>query len=325
MLKVSVILPVFNVQSYVKNTLLSVLNQTFKNIEVIIVNDCSSDASLEVIKSINDSRIRIINNKKNYGLAKSRNIGLKKVTGDLVYFMDSDDEIRPNLFDELVKFFNKDPNLNMVCFNYEKRSNQTDSNDLNKISLTWNKEVSSLNALKELMNDRISITAWSYIVKKEFLQKINFSFTQGRLFEDMNTTTLLLSKVGKINLAHFTPAPYLYLQRDGSIMGKNKRIPTNKEINDIFFMIMSQYKIFRANLNDNILVDHWLLNLLYYYYEFYFCRIHDKNPLKRYLYEIIIVAGKNELGLKEKIKFMMVKYPTLFLLKNFLTRFVKLS
>jgi len=88
---VSVIMPVYNSEKYLQESINSILNQSFGNFELIIVNDCSTDHSLEIIKAYEDERIKIINNEKNLGTVKSRNIGLKAVQGKYIAILDSDD------------------------------------------------------------------------------------------------------------------------------------------------------------------------------------------------------------------------------------------
>lgn len=89
--KISVITPVFNDESFINDTLLSILSQTYTNIEVIIVDDFSSDRTIDLIRKIDDPRIKLLCNKTNYGAAYSRNLALQNATGDYVAFLDGDD------------------------------------------------------------------------------------------------------------------------------------------------------------------------------------------------------------------------------------------
>lgn len=324
-MKISIILPVFNVQKYIEYALCSILEQNIENMEIIVVNDGSTDKSMEIINNIKDPRIKVVNNKKNYGLSESRNIGLKKSSGDIIYFMDSDDEIRPNLFKTVIDQFHNDPKLDMVCFNFEKINHQIAPQKLENVQLKWAKTINSQEALMKLMDGSIAVTAWSYMVKKKFLDKINFSFTSGKLFEDMNTTSYLLSKANKINISYLLPSPYLYLQRENSIMGKNKNVPSDAEVNDSFFMLMSEYEIIKSKLGDTKEVNQWLFNLLLYYYFFYYRRIRSKKKLKKYSVKImnIVQNGKLEIGLKNKIKLIVVRFPELLSLQRIVNKIIK--
>lgn len=89
---ISIIIPVYNAENYIKDTIESILAQDYSNFEVILVNDCSTDNSVEIIDSYReDSRIRLINNSRNCGAAESRNVGICQAKGDYIAFIDSDD------------------------------------------------------------------------------------------------------------------------------------------------------------------------------------------------------------------------------------------
>ncbi|GGI67218.1 glycosyltransferase family 2 protein [Shewanella gelidii] len=94
--KISVVMPVYNVEAFVQQAIESVLAQTFENFELLIVNDCATDNSLAICKQFEDSRIRIINHEVNQGLAAARNTGIRHALGDLVAFIDSDDMWHPH-------------------------------------------------------------------------------------------------------------------------------------------------------------------------------------------------------------------------------------
>jgi len=95
MVKLSVIIPVYNGDKYIANGLDSLLNQTFKDFEVICINDCSTDNSFKILKeyALKDNRIIIINNEKNLGAALTRNVGINRAKGEYIYFLDADDYI----------------------------------------------------------------------------------------------------------------------------------------------------------------------------------------------------------------------------------------
>jgi glycosyltransferase involved in cell wall biosynthesis len=103
--KISVIIPVYNVEMYLSRCLDSVINQTVKNIEIICVNDCSQNNCCGILKKYKerDSRISIINHEKNRGLSAARNTGMDASRGKYVYFIDSDDWIDSDYLEEMVK------------------------------------------------------------------------------------------------------------------------------------------------------------------------------------------------------------------------------
>lgn len=101
--KISVIIPVYNVEKYIRQCLESVINQTYKNLEIIIVNDGTKDNSMKIVEEyLSDERIKIIN-KENGGLSSARNRGMEEATGEYIYFLDSDDWIELNTIEILVE------------------------------------------------------------------------------------------------------------------------------------------------------------------------------------------------------------------------------
>ena len=108
-MKISVIIPVYNVEQYLGHCLDSVINQTYKNLEIICVNDASTDRSPLILEeySKKDSRIVIVNNAKNSRLGPTRNHGMEYATGDYVHFLDSDDWLEPDAYEKLVNTIEK--------------------------------------------------------------------------------------------------------------------------------------------------------------------------------------------------------------------------
>ena len=104
MKKVSIIIPVYNTSEYLKECINSVVNQTYKNLEIIIVNDKSTDNSIDIINSFCDKRIKVINLDKNSGVSVARNKGVEVSTGDLICFIDSDDYWYLDKIEKQVKF-----------------------------------------------------------------------------------------------------------------------------------------------------------------------------------------------------------------------------
>ena len=102
--QVSVIIPVFNTEEYLPKCISSIINQTIKNIEIICVNDCSTDNSLKILQNFSkqDIRIRIVDLKENKGVSNARNTGIDLAQGEYIYFIDSDDWIDTNYLEEML-------------------------------------------------------------------------------------------------------------------------------------------------------------------------------------------------------------------------------
>lgn len=112
--EISLIMPVYNGASFLKDAVESILSQSFENFEFIIIDDCSTDESLEIISQFKDSRITLIKNSNNWGIAHSRNIGIKKSTGNLIAFMDNDDLSTKNRLLKQRDFMLKNPSVD-IC------------------------------------------------------------------------------------------------------------------------------------------------------------------------------------------------------------------
>lgn len=116
---VSVVMPVYNVEKFLREAIDSILNQTYKNIELIIIDDCSTDNSRDIIKSYSDSRIRAYFNEENLQQPRTRNKALKLANGKYIAVMDSDDISLPNRIEEEVKFMESNKDID-VCGSYIK-------------------------------------------------------------------------------------------------------------------------------------------------------------------------------------------------------------
>lgn len=114
---VTVFIPVFNAFEYIEETLNSVINQSYKNLEILIINDGSTDGTLELISSIKDSRIRIIDNVVNRGLPFTRNLGLTESKGEYIAFLDADDIVEKKRISKQVLFLNENKNVDLVFSN----------------------------------------------------------------------------------------------------------------------------------------------------------------------------------------------------------------
>ena len=119
---ISVVIPVYNKEKFIENTICSVLNQTLSDFELIIVDDSSTDKSLSIIDSIKDKRIKTYSI-KNSGVSKSRNYGVEKSSSNLIAFLDADDLWKNNHLEQLYKLYLENPNCGMYAMSYIKNIN----------------------------------------------------------------------------------------------------------------------------------------------------------------------------------------------------------
>ena len=123
--KFSVVIPLFNKEAYVLKTLKSVCKQTYTDFEIIVVNDCSTDASLDIVTQLNDIRIRIIEHTKNLGLSATRNSGIEAARNDYIAFLDADDCWDANFLASIVTLIKKFPNHKAFATHYRENYNGT--------------------------------------------------------------------------------------------------------------------------------------------------------------------------------------------------------
>lgn len=215
--KLSIVVPVYNVQEFVKECISSLLEIPIDEKEIIVINDGSTDKSVEIVKSLNSNKIKIIN-QKNGGLSSARNTGLIEAKGDYILFIDSDDYIiNPENIKEMLYTAVKN-DLDIVSGNgytYYTEENKfkihSNLNNLNKVVLDGN------NYLKEcLKNNDFSAVVWLNIYKADFIKQNNFVFKEGIYHEDIEWTIKVLLKANKV--MYTDELFYIYRQREGSIM-----------------------------------------------------------------------------------------------------------
>ena len=249
-LKVSVIIPVHNVETYLQECLDSVINQTLREIEIICINDGSTDNSLDILveNEKKDSRIHIIN-QNNFGIGISRNNGLSLAKGEFIYFLDSDDFLEVNALEMLYnnaksnnsdcviyKFnrydqFSKSKSLSM-SFNFD---NIFDNVDFNNFTFDFH------DVKRYVMND--SFAPWTKLYKKEFLDSYDdFYFLKDVMYEDVpfHVQVMLRAKLS------FCPM-YLYNYRISNDDSETNRIFDDNHVLDIFKIIDTVEDFIRSN------------------------------------------------------------------------------
>ena len=195
--KISIIVPIYNVDTYLKNALISLQQQTYRDIKVIMVNDGSIDHSVEIAQQfLQDSRFILVS-QENQGLSAARNTGLKYVDSEYVYFFDSDDQIAPNLIETVLAVFNKSK-VDLVSFESELVSRQKES--LPSFKLTNIKVVEKKELLMRLLSKKVMATAWSYITRTRVLLDNNILFPVGKKFEDENTAAKIFSSINSAEI-----------------------------------------------------------------------------------------------------------------------------
>ena len=227
--KISVIVPVYNVENTIGKCLDSIVNQTLKDIEIIVVNDGSKDKSQDII----DEYAKKYSNIKSYikengGLSDARNYGLEKASGDYICFVDSDDYINTSLFEKLEKYIL----LQIDMIKYKMIKVDENYKEIEKIDGPTFDELMGEDAFNTLYSTDIMLQpAWLYLYKKSFLDENNFKYPVGKYHEDFATTVLLMVKAKSIVSTDIYG--YYYYQSNESITRGNDKEKTLKRAMDM--------------------------------------------------------------------------------------------
>ncbi len=251
--KISIIVAVYNTEKYVEKCINSLLNQTYKNIEIIIVEDCSTDGSRKILEKYSKSKkVKIIYNKKNRGLSYSRNIGLKNSTGDYIGYIDSDDYVDNDFYEKLIQSIKKNKSEVAICD--MKVIHENDGIEI--ISKCCNAEEFNV---YNVVNNGLAASACNKLFKRQLISK--YPFAEGKVNEDIAVVIPALVNAKKISYAN---TYYYYIQRDNSIQNSSF---SDKRF-DIFYGVNATLeRIKNANdyekLKDALVFNQLIVLLLY--------------------------------------------------------------
>ena len=235
---ITIVIPVYNVEKYLDRCINSVINQTYSNLEIILVDDGSTDSCPKICDEYEkkDKRIKVIH-KENEGVSSARNIGLKNATGNYITFVDSDDTITEDYIKVILENLNSEE---ILIFNYIlKKNKNTRVNycNLNKITGIDDELINSL-IRYHLLN---SVT--NKVYKKEIIDKYNLHFREDIICgEDF---IFNLDYLTKIKTAKIIKKPlYYYYQNEKSIMHKKKgnKLEQQRILNDYMYELFIKYK-----------------------------------------------------------------------------------
>ena len=230
MVKVSVIVPVYGVEEYIYKCIDSLVKQTFKDIEILVVNDGTKDRSIDIIKeNFNDKRITIFD-KENGGLSDARNYALDKTKGEYIMYVDSDDYVDHTIIERMYDCITKNKADIVVCL-----CNQIVDGNISPLDYPHHED---LEVTKRYILNRPSATCKLY--RKSVIDHKELAFPKGRIYEDLATIPSFALYTDKI--VFLDEYLYYYLVREGSIMN-HKQYRTNME--DIFYSINNLYTIIK--------------------------------------------------------------------------------
>lgn len=229
MVKVSIIVPFYNVEKYIEKCLTSLVNQTLEEIEIILVNDGSKDNSIKVAKDFEQkypAKIRYYE-KPNGGLGDARNFGIKFAKGEYIAFLDSDDYVEPTMYEEMYEMAIKE------------------KSDMVECDFWWeypNKKKEDIGVEYKNQNDMLlkaRVVAWNKLIKKEIYEKHpEARFAVGLRYEDVEGFYKILPYINKVS---FVRKPFIhYVQRNNSI--SNTQNKKNEEMFIVLDNVLNYYK-----------------------------------------------------------------------------------
>lgn len=273
-IKISVIVPIYNTEKFLEKCIESILNQTLKEIELILVNDGSTDNSYLICEKYAEKDSRILYIKiDNSGCSFARNIGLEKAKGEYITFVDSDDYIEKNMYEEMYKKAKEEDLDCCVC-----GFNRIDmKKSILKVGINFNNNTK----LKEYTKyDKYSSYTWNKIFKKEKVKKLNLSFPlQKHCCEDFFFTFLYLIDANRVNCIDGTYYNYV-IHGGNSVKNLKKRLDVFDIFENLYLRLKEKNYFSRKNIKDR------------FYENFYYHAI--KNPF--------LLTMQEKIGEKEERK-----------------------
>ena len=307
---VSVIMPLYNVEKYIAQCLDSVVNQTYKNLEILCINDCTPDNSAEIVKQYasKDNRIKIIEHQCNKGASEARNTGIAAASGEYIYFIDSDDWIDLDYIEKMVNIAqNTDAdivvNKNILTEFSDKKS------QFYKHPLEQDIETNSyINGHEQI--HKIFWVNWNKLYKTSFMKNNNFKFPVGAFHEDLFIQYVTFAKAQKI--FYTEGSTYHYRDREDSF--SKTQYDTGVNCVRTFGLIYDYVK--ENNLLDKnmkIYSTHsWFCiknEQIYDEYKKYFCKAIDYLNSHKELYNEMDLYFANNVVNSENYDDYVSKYP----------------
>ena len=306
--KVSVIIPVYNTGKYIKKSLDSVKNQTMKDLEIIIVNDGSTDNSEDIINNwIKENTDIVIQyyKKENGGLSSARNYGIDKANGKYIMLLDSDDYIDSQLFKNLEQYI--DDEIDLIKFKMIKVNNNGE--EIEKLSGPVFEKCTGEEAFEKLVgNDNFLEVACIYLYRRDFFVENKFTYkTKNKYHEDFGLTPLII--INAKTVVSTNVYGYYYMQTENSIMRNedyNKNIQKAKDVlahYDNMIEKINDYKILEKTKD---LVKRYYTNTLIIKAEE--LKAPEKQEYLKQVKERKVYKNIKPINLKQRIKRIILKH-----------------
>ena len=263
---ISVIVPVYNVESYLKNCLDSILSQTFPYFELICVNDGSTDSSRKILEEYKqrDNRIKIVD-KENGGLSSARNAGMKVATGEFFSFIDSDDWVDKTLLEKLYKSINDNNSDIAICavHQFDELNQKIDDSNpyytLEFFDKSFDNRAFSYKDTKPFIMD-VCVMAWNKLYRYSLIEKYNAVFPDGLIFEDGPFFFTIFFKTERVSIVRDFLYYYRINRKNSIIQKAGKKFLNVIDVAEIMFSKIKdledfddiRYIFFRKKVEDFI-------------------------------------------------------------------------
>lgn len=311
---ITIIIPVFNVEKYIEDCIRTVINQTYENLEILVVDDCGTDNSINIARAIvsksnKQNCFRYIQLPQNNGMGVIRNSMIKEAKGKYIFFLDSDDCISPECISTLYDYLTRN-NLEFVCGSTaitDELLNTQETQIFKRQLITDNQSL--LRFVFGQYHKICLYTSWNKLYKTTFLRENDIQFTNGRIYEDSFFFLQLIYHTNKC--AFLENITYKYRQHKDSIMNASSKTFSYRNIGDMTYTLNIE-KEYIKRLKDNALyglIIHEYARRSYYYARGYYKNSNNTIPLKGYINDIlrcpitfIEAIHLKEITCKQKIK-----------------------
>ncbi|WP_066890482.1 glycosyltransferase family 2 protein [Clostridium nigeriense] len=293
---ISLILPIYNVEKYLRECLDSIMNQSYKNYELIIVDDGSRDRSLEIVNEYRNKfkHIKILS-QKNKGVSEARNLALKYAIGKYILFVDSDDFLRADMLEKLISIAIKakcDVVISNYYLYYDKNNYIKFLKNMPSFTIYDNYRVVDM-----MLKYKIQGQLWNKLFKFSLLKENNFQFEKDRYIQDIFPVFKAISNANKIS--YLDEPLYFYRQREGSTVNKK-----NKKLTVDYYHAMTSVKKYieenNIEINENSFKTFKAHILSYFIYHYTNESLNNNyNSFKKSDYYKLNISFKDFLFLKD--------------------------
>lgn len=313
---ISVIIPIYNVDKYLSRCIESIISQSYKELEIILVNDGSTDKSGEICDeySLKDKRIKVIH-KENGGLSDARNKGIEQSTGKYIAFVDSDDYILEDVYEIAINHLENN-NLDILCTNGYRGISKESSRPIYNDRLDENIYTGIEYMVKCISNKQYLATVWLNIYKRKNIIENKILFEKGILHEDEDWLPRVLINCNRVKYIEYKS--YMYIERPNSITTKKNKRKNGIDIIKTCYKLEKMYSKIENEYAKKILNNY----LLYIFLGgVYIGKLYDKES-KKYINKKFVL-GKSITMLDYAKSTLFLINTRLYYNSNYLLKYFK--